>query len=74
MTPEELSEKRKAAGSRGGRATVAKYGRPYMAEIGRRGAEALYRRYNLVPNGVAGWALVDRETNQVKAAWQGGFY
>lgn len=74
MTPEALSEIRKKAGSLGGRATVAKYGRSYMAEIGRRGAEALYKRYNLVPAGVAGWALVDRENGKVKAAWAGGFY
>lgn len=57
------------AGRLGGLATVKKYGREYMATIGRRGAAALYRRYRLTPAGVAGWALIDRETGKVKAVW-----
>ncbi len=55
------------AGSKGGKATVNKYGRQYMAEIGRRGAVELYRRYNLAPVDLNRFALVDRMTGKVKA-------
>jgi len=40
-----------------------------MSEIGRRGAAVLYERYRHIPYGVSGWALIDRETEQVKARW-----
>ena len=54
------------AGSKGGRATVAKHGREHMAEIGKAGAEVTWSRYHLAPIGQSGWAMVDRETNEVK--------
>lgn len=58
-------------GSAGGKALVAKRGREYMAEIGRRGAIALHARYRLVPIGTSDFALVDRETGQHRASIHG---
>lgn len=55
------------AGSKGGAATVAKYGSAYMAEIGARGARVTWTKYHLAPIGQSGWAMVDRATNLVKA-------
>ena len=55
------------AGALGGRATVAKHGRQHMAEIGARGAEVTWQRYQLHPAGESGWVMVDRTTNEVKA-------
>lgn len=66
MTNEQRENKRRA-GSLGGRATVARYGPDYMREIGKRGAATLWARYALLPWQVAAWAIVDRETNQVKS-------
>lgn len=60
---------RQRAGRQGCLATVRKYRRCYMSEIGRRGAAVLYERYRHIPYGVSGWALIDRETEQVKARW-----
>ncbi len=68
MSPQEREQKRRA-GRRGGIVTFTRHGREHMQEIGKRGAAELYRRYRLVPAGVAGWALIDRETNEVRAVW-----
>jgi hypothetical protein len=57
---------RKQAGSKGGRATVEKHGRAHMARIGLAGARVTWQRYHLAPIGQSGWAMVHRETNQVK--------
>jgi general stress protein YciG len=54
------------AGQRGGLATVAKHGREHMQAIGKRGAAVTWQRYQLSPVGQSGWAMVDRETNEVK--------
>jgi general stress protein YciG len=64
MTKTILSKSQ--AGSKGGRATVAKHGKQHMQAIGRKGAAATWNRYHLAPIGQSGWAMVDRETNQVK--------
>jgi hypothetical protein len=58
---------RREAGSLGGRATVARHGRQYMAAIGARGAATLWRRYAILPYELSKYALVDRETGKVKA-------
>ncbi len=68
MSPQEREQKRRA-GRAGGLATLAKHGAGHMAKIGRLGAAELYRRYRLVPAGVAGWALVNRQTGEVRAVW-----
>jgi hypothetical protein len=64
-----LSEKRKAAGRMGGLATVNKHGKEHMAAIGKKGAAALYKKYQLVPAAMTGWALISRETGAVVAIW-----
>ncbi len=57
---------KQTAGALGGRATVARYGRQHMQEIGRRGATVTWSRYHLAPLGQSGWAMVNRQTNEVK--------
>jgi general stress protein YciG len=54
------------AGSKGGRATVARHGREHMQQIGKRGAAVTWQRYHLSPIGQSGWAMVSRDTNEVK--------
>jgi hypothetical protein len=60
---------KKQAGQLGGLATVRKHGTDYMREIGRRGAVTLWKRYGLLPYQVSGWALVHKDTGEVKAVW-----
>lgn len=67
--PGELSQKKRTAGRLGGLATVRKYGSDHMREIGRRGAAATWRRYNLLPIGIGGYAMVERDTGAV-VAWR----
>ncbi len=40
---------RKEAGSKGGRATVARHGPQHMREIGKRGAAVTWERYQPLP-------------------------
>ncbi len=54
------------AGQIGGRATVARHGHDHMQQIGKRGAAVTWTRYHLAPVGQSGWAMVDRQTNEVK--------
>ena len=54
------------AGAKGGCTTFSKHGREHMQKIGKRGARATWTRYRLSPIGQSGWAMVERETNQVK--------
>jgi hypothetical protein len=58
---------RKQAGSKGGRVTVERHGRQHMQQIGRAGARVTWQRYHLSPVGQSGWAMVNRQTNEVKA-------
>lgn len=64
-----MNETKQKAGRLGGLATLAKHGRAYFSTIGKKGAAVLWRRYQLTPAGLRGWALVDRETGKVKAQW-----
>lgn len=66
-----LSKKRAAAGRRGGHATVAKYGAAHMRTIGAQGAKVFHSRYRLTPVGTSQFAIVNRETNEVKAFLNG---
>lgn len=61
-----MKHTKQTAGAKGGRATVVKHGRDHMAEIGKAGAAVTWTRYQLSPIGQSGWAMVDRETNEVK--------
>ncbi len=54
------------AGALGGRATYARHGKSHMQAIGKQGAAVTWTRYHLAPVGQSGWAMVDRQTNQVK--------
>jgi hypothetical protein len=57
---------RKQAGSKGGQETVKRHGTQHMSKIGKRGAASTWQRYHLSPIGQSGWAMVDRETGNVK--------
>ena len=61
-----MKHTKQTAGQIGGRATVERHGRTHMQQIGRKGAAATWARYHLAPIGQSGWAMVDRQTNQVK--------
>jgi len=67
----ELTRVRKAAGRMGGLATVRRYGREYMCEIGRKGAAVFHARYELIPIFQDDFAIVDRETKLTKAFLSG---
>ena len=54
------------AGQIGGRATFEKHGTEHMRQIGKNGAAVTWTRYHLAPVGQSGWAMVNRQTNQVK--------
>ena len=58
---------KKEAGRLGGKATAEKYGSEHMAEIGRKGAEATWTKYVLVPASTSQYAMVNRQTKEVVA-------
>jgi hypothetical protein len=58
---------KKQAGAIGGRHTFAKHGRAHMATIGKAGARTTWSRYTMKPVNQSQYAMVDRETNQIKA-------
>ena len=58
---------RKEAGALGGRKTFERFGRDYMRQIGARGAETLWRRYRLTPFQLNKFALIDRESGELRA-------
>ena len=64
---------KREAGSLGGNSTVARYGKDYMQELGRKGAEKFWELYRLVPASISGWLIVNRETGEVKgrSGWTG---
>lgn len=53
------------AGQLGGLSTFRKYGKKYMRQIGKKGAQAFWQKYHLVPVGTANFAIVNRETGVV---------
>lgn len=55
------------AGSKGGRVTVERHGREHMQRIGRRGAAVTWARYRLTPWKQSQYAMVDKQTNEIKA-------
>ena len=62
-----LSKKRAAAGRLGGNATKQKHGREHYSRIGKLGAHTTRTRYRLEPIGQSGFAMVHRETGEVRA-------
>jgi hypothetical protein len=66
-----LSEKRAAAGSKGGKRTVKRYGKRYMRRLGKWGAHRMHSTYRMVPVDLNDFALVHRGTGEVKAYLSG---
>lgn len=62
---------KRSAGSLGGLATLRKHGRQYMRDIGKRGASVTWERYELRPAGISDFAMIDRQTGEVKAYLSG---
>lgn len=58
---------RQEASSLGGKAVFKKYGREYMQAIGRKGAQAFWAKYKLVPIQANNFAIVNKETNEIVA-------
>ncbi len=50
------------AGKLGGKKTLEKHGREHFQEAGRKGAQATWSKYILIPVGFTMFAMVDRET------------
>lgn len=66
-----MNHSKRQAGQRGGQATFARHGPEHMRTIGKRGAAAFHKRYHLAPAGMNDFAIVDRQTGQVKAYTSG---
>ena len=55
------------SGKLGGLATLKKYGNQHMANIGKRGAQAFWKKYTLKPVNLSHFAIVNRQTNEIIA-------
>lgn len=66
-----LSEKRAAAGRKGGKRNVKRHGKRWMKKIARFGAHRMHSLYQMVPVGTNDFAYVHRETFEVKAYQSG---
>ena len=66
-----LRDKRAAAGRIGGQSTLKKYGSDHFRKIGILGAATTWKRYGLKPVGTSQYAMVHRETNEIKAFFSG---
>jgi hypothetical protein len=66
-----LNEKRAAAGRKGGKRTAKRYGKRYMRRLGRWGAHRMHSTYSLTPVDLNDFALVHKETGQIKAYLSG---
>lgn len=71
MTELTLSQKRAIAGRKGGLRTAKKYGKRYMRKLGKWGAHCMHSLYAMVPVDLNDFALVHKETGQVKALLSG---
>lgn len=61
------SEAKQKAGRAGGAATLARHGKEHFRRAGRAGARVFHARYRLVPVDLNDFAIVNRETGEVKA-------
>ena len=66
-----VSQRHVDAGRKGGKRTVKRYGKRYMRRLGKWGAHVMHSTYHLVPADLNDFALVHRETGQVKAYLSG---
>lgn len=71
MSELTVSQKRAIAGSKGGKKLVKKYGKRYMRKIAKWGAHRMHSTYRLEPVALNDFALVHRETNEIKAYLSG---
>ena len=62
---------KKTAGALGGQSTLSRYGHLHFANIGRRGAAEFHRRYRLEPVDMTDFAIVRRDTGEVKSFLSG---
>ncbi len=63
--------KKQKAGRKGGKRTAELYGSEYMRKLGRWGAHRMHATYRLEPRDLNDFALVHRETGEVKAYLSG---
>ena len=66
-----MESKQQKAGRRGGLATLEKYGVQHFQKLGKWGAHRMHATYRLEPHGLNDFALVNRETGDVKALLSG---
>ena len=66
-----LSEKRAAAGRKGGNRNVKRHGKRWMKKIGKWGAHVMHSTYKLEPTDLNDFALVHRQTGEIKAYLSG---
>ncbi len=71
MTELTLSEKRAIAGRKGGLKTVSRYGKRYMRRLARFAAHRFHTIYKYEPVELNDFAIVNRETGEVKAYLSG---
>lgn len=70
----ELSRKRREAGSRGGKATLARHGVDHFVKIGQKGARVFWERYRFSPVGLNQFAIVRRRDSVVVAFLDGALF
>jgi hypothetical protein len=62
------------AGRLGGKALFEKHGSDHMRRIGTNGAIAFWKRYTIQPVHISGWAIVYRDTMQIKTVMSGNVH
>lgn len=62
-----VNQQKAAAGSKGGKTTVKRYGKRYMRRLAKWAAHRMHSTYRMVPVGTNNFAYVNRETGEVKA-------
>ena len=67
-----MSMSRAQAGRIGGETTYLRHGSEHMREIGKRGAQAMHKKYRISPVRLNDYALVNRETGKIVAFLNGG--
>lgn len=67
----DVRKVRSEAGRRGGNSTLKKYGVEHFQKLGKWGAHRMHATYRLEPCDLNDFALVHRETGEVKAYLSG---
>lgn len=55
------------SGRKGGQQTLRRHGKQHFKKIGAQGAKVTWTRYGLKPVGTSQFAMVHRETGEIKA-------